>query len=124
MNFPHHQKGMGFASWLLVILVLGSILTVVLKLAPHYIDYNTISSIMDEMVTENGMAAKNKAQLISAMEKKLKINQIRTLPLEENLTLKSTRDRSQVILDYEVREALVSNVDVVLSFDKKIELRN
>jgi len=70
------------------------------------------------------MAAKNKAQLISAMEKKLKINQIRTLPLEENLTLKSTKDRSQVILDYEVREALVSNVDVVLSFDKKIELRN
>jgi len=51
MNFPHHQRGMGFASWLLVILVLGSILTVVLKLAPHYIDYNTISSIMDEMVT-------------------------------------------------------------------------
>jgi len=70
------------------------------------------------------MAAKNKAQLISAMEKKLKINQIRTLPLEENLTLKSTKDGSQVILDYEVREALVSNVDVVLSFDKKIELRN
>jgi len=124
MNFPYHQRGMGFASWLLVILVLGSILTVVLKLAPHYIDYNTISSIMDEMVTENGMAAKNKAQLISAMEEKLNINQIRTLPLEENLTLKSTKDRSQVILDYEVREALVSNVDVVLSFDKKIELRN
>ena len=119
MNFPHHQRGMGFASWLLVILVLGSILTVVLKLAPHYIDYNTISSIMDETVTENGMAAKNKAQLISAMEKKLKINQIRTFPLEENLTLKSTKDGSQVILDYEVREALVSNVDVVLSFDKK-----
>ena len=70
------------------------------------------------------MAAKNKAQLISAMEKKLKINQIRTLPLEENLTLESTKDRSQVILDYEVREALVSNVDVVLSFDKKIKLRN
>ncbi|MDG1203834.1 MAG: DUF4845 domain-containing protein [Pseudomonadales bacterium] len=124
MNFPYHQRGMGFAGWLLLILVLGSCLTIVLKLAPHYIDYNTISKIMDEMETENGLALKNKTQLISAMDKKFKINQIRTFPLKENLTLTSTKDGAEVILDYEVREAIVSNIDIVVSFDKTIELRN
>jgi hypothetical protein len=29
-----------------------------------------------------------------------------------------------VILDYEVREAIVSNIDIVVSFDKTIELQN
>ena len=124
MNFPYRQRGMGFAGWLLLILVLGSCLTIVLKLAPHYMDYNTISRIMDEMATENGLASKNKAQLISAMEKKFKINQIRTFPLKENLTLNSSNDGAEVTLDYEVREAIVSNIDIVVSFDKTIELRN
>ena len=76
------------------------------------------------METENGLALKNKAQLISAMDKKFKINQIRTFPLKENLTLTSTNDGAEVILDYEVREVIVSNIDIVVSFDKTIELQN
>lgn len=123
MNFPYHQRGMGFAGWLVVILVLGSTITVAMKLAPHYMDFNTIGKIMDEMALENGMAVKNKAQLISLMEKKLKINQIRTFPLKENITLKVSNDGSELILDYEVREALVANIALIAAFDKTIELR-
>ncbi len=68
MNSPNRQRGMGAAGWLILILVFGSIITAGTKLAPFYLDHNTMSNIMDKMALEDGMKKKPKRQILDTLQ--------------------------------------------------------
>ncbi len=122
MNFPNRQRGMGAAGWLILILVFGSIITAGTKLAPFYLDHNTMSNIMDKMALEDGMKKKPKRQILDTLQNRFKLNNIRNFPLKEKLTIDRTSNGTEVMLKYESRVALVGNVDMIASFEKKIIL--
>jgi len=122
MNFPNRQRGMGAAGWLILILVFGSIITAGTKLAPFYLDHNTMSNIMDKMALEDGMKKKPKRQILDTLQNRFKLNNIRNFPLKEKLTIDRTSNGTEVMLKYEGRVALVGNVDMIASFEKKIIL--
>ena len=44
-------------------MVLGSVITVGLKLIPPYIDHHTMSGVLDSMAEESGMANKRRYEL-------------------------------------------------------------
>lgn len=67
MNLPHHQQGLGFAGWMLLILVFGFALSVAMKLVPLYMDNSTIVGVLEGVGEEEGMAAK-RAQDIEKIE--------------------------------------------------------
>ena len=122
MNFPYRQRGIGLAGWMILVLVFGIILTAGAKLLPLYMDHYAISKVFDQMAKEPGMVDRNKKGIINAIDKKLKINQIRNFPLSENLTLEKTERGNKIILKYEVRVSLIQNIDLIASFDKEAEL--
>ncbi|HJL61123.1 MAG TPA: DUF4845 domain-containing protein [Pseudomonadales bacterium] len=122
MNSPNRQRGMGAAGWLILILVFGSIITAGTKLAPFYLDHNTMSNIMDKMALEDGMKKKPKRQILDTLQNRFKLNNIRNFPLKEKLTIDRTSNGTEVMLKYEGRVALVGNVDMIASFEKKIIL--
>ena len=122
MNFPYRQRGIGLAGWMILVLVFGIILTAGAKLLPLYMDHYAISKVFDQMAKEPGMADSNKKAILNAIDKKLRINQIRNFPLSENLTLEKTERGNKIILKYEVRVSLIQNIDLIASFDKEAEL--
>ncbi len=122
MNFPDRQRGIGLAGWMILILVFGVIISGGVKLLPLYMDHYAISKVFDQLATEPGMADRNKKGIINAIDKKLRINQIRNFPLSENLKLEKTERGTKIILKYEVRVPLIQNIDLIASFDKEVEL--
>ncbi len=122
--FSAKQRGIGFAGWLIVILVVGGVISVGTKLFPLYMDNNTISGLLDKMALESDMNLKSKSEIYKLMENRMKMNNIRNFDVEENLSVVRTKDGTSLVLDYEERVPVVGNVDLIVSFSKEVELGN
>ena len=119
----HRQSG-ALGGYIIAILVFGSMLTMGSRLIPLYMDHNAMSNIMDSMVDENDLGLKTDSQLIDVMKKRFKLNNIRDFPIHEHVEIKRSSRGTDVVLDYEVRMPLISNLDLIASFNKEIELRD
>jgi len=125
MGMLNRGRQMGaLGGYIIAILVFGGLLTMASSLVPLYMDHNTMSNIMDKMQDETGLGVKTEFQLIDLMKKRFKLNNIRDFPIHEHLVFKRSSLATDVVLDYEVRIPLISNLDVIASFNKEIELRD
>ena len=120
----HQQRGLAMGGWLLFIVVFGMVITMGMKLAPLYLDHNTMSGVLDGMAAEDGLAGKRKADLQGMIEQRFKINNVRGFNVKDNIEIKRTKNGTELVMDYEVRQNLFYNVDLVTHFDKTVELRN
>ena len=125
MGMLNRGRQMGaLGGYIIAILVFGGLLTMASRLVPLYMDHNTMSNIMDKMQDETGLGVKTDFQLIDLMKKRFKLNNIRDFPIHEHIDFKRSSRGTDVVLDYEVRIPLISNLDVIASFNKEIELRD
>jgi hypothetical protein len=123
-SFPFRQRGVGFAGWLILILVFGGLLTVGTKLFPVYMDNNTMASLLDKMAEEDGMAEKPKSEIYKIVGNRFKLNNIRNFDVDRSIQVNRGKNGTSVILDYEVRVPVIANLDLIASFNKEVELRN
>jgi len=125
MGMLNRGRQMGaLGGYIIAILVFGGLLTIASRLVPLYMDHNTMSNIMDKMQDETGLGVKTDFQLIDLMKNRFKLNNIRDFPIHEHTEFKRSGRGTDVVLDYEVRIPLISNLDVIASFKKEIELRD
>ena len=125
MGMLNRGRQMGaLGGYIIAILVFGGLLTMASRLVPMYMDHNTMSNIMDKMQDETGLGVKTDSQLIDLMKKRFKLNNIRDFPIHEYIEFKRSSRGTDVVLDYEERIPLISNLDVIASFNKEIELRD
>lgn len=120
------QKGMSFSGILALMLVIGSFLIFASKTIPAYMDDRMILSTMKKLTQgDNDIRGKDKRFVRDVISKSLLVNNIRSVAGD----LKSwviTRDDEHFVveLEYEVRESLFSNVDVVVHFKHRLDTRN
>ena len=119
----HRQRG-SVASILVILLVLASLVSVGSRVIPLYLDHNTMGTIMEKMSLENGLALESEANIRETMRKRLKMNNIRDFDLKEHLKIDRTKIGTELVLDYEVRIDLVSNLSLIAAFNKKVPLRD
>jgi|TARA_B100001105_G_scaffold188564_1_gene152944 hypothetical protein len=109
---------------IVILLVVASVVSVGSRVVPLYLDHNTMGTIMEKMSQENGLALKTEASIRDSMRKRLKLNNIRDFDLKENLKIDRSRVGTELVLDYEVRIDLVSNLSLIAAFNKKVPLRD
>ncbi|MDK1023638.1 MAG: DUF4845 domain-containing protein [Gammaproteobacteria bacterium] len=124
MNLQKKQQGLSGLGWMLLILIVGGTATLGIRLIPHYVDFNTAAAILDGMSREQGLISKRTSDIEAMFKKRLKLNNIREFKLDERLTIKRASDRIIINLEYEVREPLVYNIHVLLTFKHNVQLRN
>ena len=117
-----HQTGLSILAWLVVLIIIGSIAVLTVRLAPHYIDYHTLISII-EGLPANSVHTMSKGEIRDTMLKRMKINNIRDLDVRTILEIDRKRDGTALVLRYERREPLVYNVDLIVTFDRRFEFR-
>lgn len=118
------QAGMSPVGWLFLSLILGVVATLAGKLVPLYIDHNIMSNVFDGLASENGLIIKSDRTIRKLITKRFKVNGVRKFNVRENVKINRTNNGVELAMDYEVRVNLISNIDLVASFDKKVELRN
>lgn len=120
---PHKQAGMGAIGWLLTILALGAAASLAGKLVPLYSDFNIMANVLEGMAEEEGFIHKSDAAIAQTMNKRFRVNGVRTFNIKDNIKINRTSNGVELVMDYEIRMDMLRNIDMVVSFDKTVELR-
>jgi hypothetical protein len=118
-SLPRSQRGFSkFGLLLLVVLVSG--LTFGLKILPVYLDHNFVKAVAEDLVASGRAATLTQAQMREEIANGLRVNNVRDFNLN-SITLQRENASPVLVIDYERRVPLVGNVDVIISFDDRID---
>jgi hypothetical protein len=120
---PHKQAGLGAIGWLLSILALGAVASLAGKLVPEYSDFRIMSNVLEGMSAETGLIHQSDRTIGQVIDKRFRVNGVRTFNINDNIKINRTSNGVELVMDYETRMDLIRNIDMVLSFDKTVELR-
>ncbi|KOR30607.1 hypothetical protein TI04_04910 [Achromatium sp. WMS2] len=118
-HFYPKQTGFSLFNVLLWLILGGTIALFGTKVAPIYLENATILSVLKEMKTAgelNGSASNIRYYL----NKRLQVNNINRFSQNDTESVKKQGRNLQV--KYEVRQHLMSNMDIVIIFDNTVEL--
>ncbi len=121
MKLPNKQYGMTGIGWLLSIALIILVMLIVIKLIPAYVDQFNVSSVLSSLKKEPGIANMGGKEVTNAIMKRLDINMVKDVTLDDIYI--SQEGRYRVIeIEYQVQRHLLGNVDVLLNFNNRIEI--
>ncbi|MDF1780081.1 MAG: DUF4845 domain-containing protein [Alcanivoracaceae bacterium] len=112
------MKGLSLAGWMFVLIVVVIFGVMATKMTPAYLDFNTISGVAEKVVSDSKIGLKSESEVLADIMQRLQINNIRSLP-EDSLSVEKEGGNFTLTIDYEVREKLFYNVDVVMTFQRE-----
>jgi hypothetical protein len=113
------QRGMSYWGWLLVIAVLGFALTCVSKMAPAYVDARYVSEALRTLGENPELENMSTGQIKKELGRFFLINNVRGEPTKALQVVRGAKS-TVVSINYELRQPLVYNVDVVMKFNKQL----
>lgn len=111
------QKGMSPIVVLFLLSMLGFAVMVIFKVAPAYMDYATIKSTVNNFAVKPESEGVKLNQFVTTINKQLYVNGINDLDFKEAAYVDKSSGKTVVGFKYEVRKPMISNIDVVLSFE-------
>jgi hypothetical protein len=107
--------------WLLVLGLIAFFTLITLRLVPLYLEYSKVVSVLESLTNEPGVGAKTRTEIIGLVTKRFDINDVRKVSPK---LVKVSKDKgmTRISIEYERREHLLSNIDVVTSFNKQVEV--
>ena len=109
------QRGIGFLGLFVYLLIIIFVVTVVVRLGPHYMEYLTVRSLLKDLNEDPSQVKSGKRGVKAAVENRLFINDIRHVD-KKAFSYTKTDQGVRVNVGYESREPLFGNVDIVLKF--------
>ena len=122
MTKPHHQKGMTAIGWLVVLGLIAFFSLIVLRLAPMYLEYAKVESVMDSLRNEPGITSQSRMQILKLVENRFDVNDVRKVDPRKAVKISKDKGVMTVRVEYERREHLMANIDIVGTFDKEIRI--
>ena len=123
MTFAHNQKGLSLLGWLMGLAVIAFLASTAFKVIPHYLDYLSLEKIIASPETDKAAGIQSVGDFYGHVGKGMQVNGIRDLDLRQALTVKVENQYFHARLQYEKREPLISNLDLVVRFDKEFRVR-
>ncbi len=121
MDRWHHQKGMTAIGWLLVLGLIAFFTLITLRLIPGYLEFAKVTSVLESLQDEPGVTRMSKTDIIRLVRKRFDVNDVYQV---DPKLVKVVKEKSglKVSINYERREHVIGNIDVVTTFDKQIEV--
>ncbi|QFT54248.1 DUF4845 domain-containing protein [Microbulbifer sp. THAF38] len=114
------QRGMSYWGWLVVIAVLGFALTCVSKMAPAYVDARYVSEALKTLGENPELENMSTGQIKKELGRFFLINNVRGEPTKALQVVRGAKS-TVVSINYELRQPLIYNVDVVMKFNKQLD---
>lgn len=119
MIMQRRQRGMTMWAMLGILIVVGFVLLVAVRLTPVYMNYWSVISVA-ESVQEDTRSDDDMAEVWEKVRVRFGLNNLRSLEPRETMDIRR-RDRGlEIHVNYEERRPLIANVELVVTFDRKI----
>lgn len=119
------QRGVSLTGWLVILILTGFFASVGFKILPHYMDNRALNKMITAVDREaaSGIQVRNVGEFYSYINKNMQVNNIRNLTAKDIMDVRTEGGDFYVHLNYEVREKILKNIDLVVSFDKEYRVR-
>ena len=114
------QGGASFLSWIVIAAMVSALGLMAARLAPAYVDFRTICTVIEALPADKVQIMSN-AEIKDALSKRFLINNIRDLSSNDIVKIDRKREGTTLMLKYEVRQPLIYNISLVVSFDRNFE---
>lgn len=113
------QTGMGMLPTLVVVGVVIVFATIAVKLMPIYVDYWTLTRVLNDVVEEERSDDPTPAGIRNALSNRFITNRIEAISLRD---IKISSDKKGVVIDarYEKRTPIMFNIDAVVRFEDAV----
>jgi hypothetical protein len=115
------QKGMTAIGWVFAFALIAIVTLVTLKLLPIYLDGFSVKSSLASLENEHNIGKMSPLKIKSMLLKRLDINMV-TDVTKDDIYIDRSNGAMTIEVDYEVREKLIGNLDVVVMFNSSIEV--
>ena len=122
MHNMKQQYGLSVLSISFGILITGLIVLLIFKIGPLYLEHYGVVSSLKSLEKEAGISHKSNTELMTLLQKRLEINDVKRVNHKDVIIKKQAR-QTTVRVAYEVQVPLVSNVDLLITFDDTALLR-
>lgn len=120
MKTAKRQQGMTLIGFIIVLGLAIFVAYLGMKIVPIYIDYYSVVQAMDDLKEEPGIARKSPRQIRDLFFRKLYVSYADDIQ-QSDVSITRTGGL-QFNVDYEVRESLIGNLDIVAKFDRTVVL--
>ncbi len=123
MSLRKRQRGISFLSLIAIVGILGFSVVIGLKLIPIYMDSWKIDTVMDAVISEPGIKAQSRQEVVNAMVKRLDIDAVDAVNYrnyKEALTVTKRKNNITINIFYRVETPLIGNLTLVAEFDKTV----
>ncbi len=122
LSHKRNQRGASTLTMLVMVLFFGALLTLLVKVGPFYLDDLTIQEAVESLDGTEGLSRMGPAQVMSLINKRLTVNNVRSLDLE-SFEIEKNGELVIIKLVYEKRTNLFRNLDAVVSFNHEYEMK-
>ncbi len=120
------QSGMSLTTVLVIVFIFGSLLLFMSKTIPAFIDDRFVKASLKSLTSGSmSIVGKSTRTVRDNLDKQFGMNNVRTAAIDpENWEIERIDDHYIVTIDYEVRNNLISNIDVVMHFRHRLDTRS
>ncbi|KPP98110.1 DUF4845 domain-containing protein [Marinobacter sp. HL-58] len=122
LSSMRRQSGASALVIMIMVLFFGSLLTLVIKLGPAYLDDITIQEALESLEGTEDLSEMGPSQVRSLINKRLSVNNVRGFDAK-NISVEKNGEFVVINVDYEVRNNLFRNVDTVIHFQHEYEMK-
>jgi hypothetical protein len=120
-NNMYKQKGIGLLSLIIILLLIIFFASIVVKLAPVYINNVMVQRSMQDMARTGGTGLTGPIDVRDNLMKRLAVNGVTHVKVEDISVIKDAL-WYEVNTNYETRVPYIMNVSFLVSFDETIEV--
>ena len=120
MLLKKKQEGLTAISIMGLLVILGFVILIFLKVMPIYFDAFKVGDVVSGMKEERGLGDKTNGEIITMILKRCDVNMVDDVK-KEHIKIKRQKNTVYIDVEYEVREKLFGNLDVIVDFKKSVE---
>lgn len=119
-TMPSRMRGLSMISWMLVLVITVVLGTAAIRIIPAYMEYGTINTAINNTLQDNRIGMQSDQEVRQALGRRFDINNVNSIS-PNDVAISKQGGMLYLSIDYEVRESLFGNVDLVISFQKDYE---
>lgn len=120
-NLIFKQRGVTLSGLIFMSALFGALALIVMRLFPLYNEKMKVDQAFDRVANDASVSGQNKSQLVNAIMKQFEVSDVDRWSTVEFTRLfkvetKANSENRVMSLDYEIRNVLCCNLDIVLNY--------
>ena len=123
MKIIRKQQGVTMITIALGLVLLAFFVLIAVTLWPVYMENFSVNSHLDRLAQDQSAKSMTKVEIYKTLEKRFGIDDIKNVKREDIIVTGEPGQGYDVEVEYEVRKPFLGNIDLVIYFDKTVQIR-